>query len=237
MGPMDPFAPIQGISLERYADLCAAMKDTGGDAGKCAAIAQQHGVNPVDWTAAQQGWNARMADPALAGRVALAYMPLYQAALAKTGPAATATYREYVSMMACMGVFGVEQMYVRCAVDGVRWSQIATYWSNQLVQHQAQYPTYGDDLLAEKARLSAGGAALRLGEDQQGARADAGNLAAAASALVATQFKPGDAVQVSWSDGNKYPGQIVESKGDQALIAFPNGQQQWIETRWVEKQR
>jgi hypothetical protein len=234
---MDPFAPIQGISLERYADLCVAMKDTGGDADQCAAIAQQHGVSPADWVAAQQGWNARMADPALAGRVALAYMPIYQAALAKSGPAATATYREYVSMMACLGVFGIEQMYARCAVDGVRWSQIATYWSNQLVQHQAQYPGYGDDLLAEKERLSAGGAPLRLGEDQQGARADAGDLAAAASAIVATQFKPGDAVLVSWSDGNKYPGQVVESQGDRALIGFQGSEPQWIETRWIEKAR
>jgi hypothetical protein len=34
------------------------------------------------WEAAMSGWNAPMQDPATAGQVALAYMPLYQSALA-----------------------------------------------------------------------------------------------------------------------------------------------------------
>src|SRR5689334_12477715 len=180
---MDPFAPINGISLERYAELCVAMKDAGMDTQKHAAIAMQHGVQPADWTAAQSGWNARMADPALMGKVALAYMPIYQAALAKSGPAATATYREYVSMLSALGVFGAEGMYARCGISGVDWSQISTYWVSELVKNQAQYPRFADDAKEEKARLAAGGQPLRRGQDTQGARPDAGNLAAKAQGL------------------------------------------------------
>jgi hypothetical protein len=39
---MDPMEPIEGISLEAYAELCALMKDTGTDTEQQAAIAGQH---------------------------------------------------------------------------------------------------------------------------------------------------------------------------------------------------
>lgn len=35
--------PIEGISLEAYAELCALMKDTGTDTDQQAAIAAQRG--------------------------------------------------------------------------------------------------------------------------------------------------------------------------------------------------
>lgn len=232
---MDPFSPIAGISLEQYADLCVAMKDTNGDAAACDRIAQQRGVAPEAWRAAQQGWNGRMADPSLMGRVALAYMPIYQAALAKSGPAATCTYREYVSMLAAIGVFGPEGMYARCGISGVEWSQISTYWTSELVNNQAKYPKAGDELAAEKARLQAGGAPLRRGDDAGGDKPQGADLAQLAQGLVATQFKAGDDCRVSWSDGNKYPGQVREVRDGHVHVAFPNGDARWIEQKWVEK--
>src|ERR1041384_6275875 len=65
MGSLDPIA---GISLERYAELCAKMKDCGGDLEVCARIAAENGVARADWEAAMNGWNARMQDPATAGK-------------------------------------------------------------------------------------------------------------------------------------------------------------------------
>ncbi len=71
------------ISLEKYADLCAAMADTGGDESKEFAIAQAQGVGPAEWKEAKTGYTAKMSDPNDMGRTAMAFMPLYQAAQAR----------------------------------------------------------------------------------------------------------------------------------------------------------
>jgi hypothetical protein len=79
---MEPcFEPIRGISLERYADLGAAVADVLDDEAKVAEILAAEAVPAADWEAAKTGWTARMQDMARMGRVATAYMPLYQAAL------------------------------------------------------------------------------------------------------------------------------------------------------------
>lgn len=84
---MDPWAPINGISLERYAELAA---DVDGilDPAVQAAIVGGKGVNPFDWEAAKQGWTARMHDMSLQGQVAARFTPMYQAAVAQKNAAA-----------------------------------------------------------------------------------------------------------------------------------------------------
>ena len=79
---MDPWAPINGISLERYADLGAAIEGVT-DPEKQAEIVQQQGIARPDWEAAKAGWTARMVDPALMGQVAQRYGAMYQGALAR----------------------------------------------------------------------------------------------------------------------------------------------------------
>jgi hypothetical protein len=69
------------ISLEQYASLCVAMSDTGGDESKEFAIAEAAGVSADEWKASKTGYTAKMSDPADMGKTALAFMPLYQAAL------------------------------------------------------------------------------------------------------------------------------------------------------------
>lgn len=71
------------IPLEKYADLCALMGNTGGDEAKENAIADANGVSPADWKAAKTGYTAKMSDPSDMGKTAMAFMPLYQAAQAK----------------------------------------------------------------------------------------------------------------------------------------------------------
>ncbi|HOX46029.1 MAG TPA: hypothetical protein PK668_20670 [Myxococcota bacterium] len=71
------------ITIEKYADLCAAMAQTGGDVAKENAIASAAGVSPADWDAAKKHYTAKMSDPADMGKTALAFMPLYQAAQAR----------------------------------------------------------------------------------------------------------------------------------------------------------
>jgi hypothetical protein len=151
---VDPLEPIAGISLEAYADLCALMKDTGTDLDTQAAIAAQHGHTREAWEAAKDGWTARMSDPATAGAVATTFMPLYQAALARTGPAKTATFEEYARMSAMVQA-GVpfETMYAEFGITGAEWSQISTEWVQRLTTDQALAARFGEAVAAERAKL------------------------------------------------------------------------------------
>lgn len=71
------------ISIEMYAELCAAMSDTGGDEAKELEIALSKGVSEAEWKESKSGYTAKMMDAADMGKTAMAFMPLYQAALDK----------------------------------------------------------------------------------------------------------------------------------------------------------
>jgi hypothetical protein len=71
------------ISLEQYADLCVAMAHTAGNELKEFAIAASQGVSEAEWKESKAGYTAKMSDPADMGKTAIAFMPLYQAALNK----------------------------------------------------------------------------------------------------------------------------------------------------------
>jgi hypothetical protein len=74
---------INGITLEKYADLVVMMSDCGEDDEACYNIAEAEGFSRADWDAAKSGWSGKMADPTDMGKTAMAFMPLYQSALAK----------------------------------------------------------------------------------------------------------------------------------------------------------
>ncbi len=130
--------PINGISLERYAQLSAKMKDTGGDMEKCFQISEAEGVARADFEAAMKGWTARMSDPATAGQVAMAYMPLYQAALADmrggAEPLDLETYAKVVAEYSFEKDESGQQIPVptvlaRYNLDPVKWNEITSYWT------------------------------------------------------------------------------------------------------------
>ena len=160
MGALDPIA---GISLERFAELCVKMKDCGGDLDVCARIAAENGVDRATWEAAMNGWNARMHDPATAGQVALAYMPIYQAALAKYGgPVATASYEDYIEMSALINTdmqgtvrrpTDFDSMYARFGIDVQKWSQISTHWVDRLTKDPQLGSDYGQKVRARVKEL------------------------------------------------------------------------------------
>jgi len=106
------------------------------------------------WEAAKNWWTERMSDPATAGTVATAFMLLYQAALARLGPAKTATFEEYVRMSAMvqMGV-PFETMYAEFGITGADWSQISTAWVDALTHDPALGSRFGDAVAAERAKV------------------------------------------------------------------------------------
>ena len=96
--------PIAGVTLEKYAELCALMGATGGEVAQENVLAAEHGVSAESWAQAKEGFTARMSDPADMGKTALAFMPLYQAAQeAMRGggePASLETYTKVHAEMA-----------------------------------------------------------------------------------------------------------------------------------------
>lgn len=46
-------------------------------------------------------------------------------------------------------------------------------------------------------------------------------------------YAPGSRVQVTWSNGQRYPGTVQQVGGSQCLVMFPDGQQHWVEMQYV----
>ena len=104
---MDPYAPINGISLERYAELGAELDGITEPAAQQQKVGTL-GVAAADWEAAKQGWTARMQDMSLMGQVATRYMQLYNAALASKKGVASMSFEDWCAVSACIQVFGYE---------------------------------------------------------------------------------------------------------------------------------
>jgi hypothetical protein len=157
------FQPINGISLERYADLGAAIADDMNDAAKVATILETEGVALADWEAAKKGWTARMQDMSLMGRVATAYMPLYQAALAKRkGGRASASYEDFVAVSAAIKVLGYEVALRACEVKSSDWTEVAGHWAGVMGHQMMQYAGHHDLVSREEARIRGGGTPRKI---------------------------------------------------------------------------
>ena len=48
-------------------------------------------------------------------------------------------------------------------------------------------------------------------------------------------FAPGALVLVYWADGNRYPGTVLQIAQHHVFVAFPNGMQQWVDARYVQR--
>ena len=46
-------------------------------------------------------------------------------------------------------------------------------------------------------------------------------------------YPPGSRVNVTWSNGQRYPGTVQQVSGTQCLVVFPDGQQHWVEMQYV----
>lgn len=154
---MDPFAPINGISLERYADLGAALDGKDKDPKATAEVLQAEGVSKADWEAAKAGWTARMQDMSLMGRVATAFMPFYQAALAKRkGGAARLSYEDFVHVSALIKIYSYEGGMHASGLSGSDWTQAAGYWTSTMAANMMQYAGHSNNVFQEEARIRGG---------------------------------------------------------------------------------
>jgi hypothetical protein len=154
---MDPYAPINGISLEQYAELSADITDFVNDPEQVVRIVESKGVQRADWEAAAAGWTARMQDMALMGQVAMKYMPLYQAALARKKGTISCSFEDYVAMSGAAAALGVERMWATYGLDQGTWTQIAGHWNQTIPTDLARYGTYGSLVEQESLRIKQGG--------------------------------------------------------------------------------
>jgi hypothetical protein len=149
--------PIQGISLERFAELGAEVADSVNDQEACARIVEANGVARGDWDVAYKGWIARMQDPALMGRVAMAYMPLYQAALAKKKGTVDVSFDDFVALSGARAALGAPRFAAQYGLDDTTWTQIAGSWTAK-IPTDARYQMYGLQVEQEANRIRQGGA-------------------------------------------------------------------------------
>ena len=129
------------ISIEKYADLCAMMADTAGDAAKENAIAEANGVSPAEWAESKAGFTAKMSDPTDMGKTAMAFMPLYQAAQAKArGGKEPCTLEFYTKVHAEMAFSkdatgNQKNFHLVLAENGTHnqaWIECEGYWTPQV---------------------------------------------------------------------------------------------------------
>ncbi len=188
-GAMDPYAPIQGITLERYAELSALVSDVYQDVERSAALVAAQGVARPDWEAAKAGWTARMQDPSLMGQVATRYMELYNAALARKNPvAAMPSWEDYVAISGCAKAWGLPRALAHYQIDMNRWTQIAMHWNGQMAANMPRYAGWGPMVEQEGARIAAGGPPRPLGASASAAAP--GAAAAAPGAAAPAQPNP-----------------------------------------------
>lgn len=46
-------------------------------------------------------------------------------------------------------------------------------------------------------------------------------------------YAPGARVNVTWSNGQRYPATVSQISGTQCLVIFPDGQQHWVEMQYL----
>ena len=75
VSPTDPsFAPIEGITIEKYAELSAGLAKRGLGIADATQYVESMGVVPGTWETVMQGWNQRMGtNPAVMHRYGALY--------------------------------------------------------------------------------------------------------------------------------------------------------------------
>ena len=61
--PSDPdFAPVDGVDVDEYAQICRSVVDAGGQQDEAAFNRKiaEHGIDPEKWKAIAEAWNERV---------------------------------------------------------------------------------------------------------------------------------------------------------------------------------
>ena len=124
--------------------------------------------------------------------------------------------------------YGIEGMLAHYGISMTDWTQVAGHWTNQIAQNPMQYGGYGMLVEQEGTRIREGGPPkpASISRGVSGPRP-------AAPPPPAGGVGVGTHVLVLWSDGQRYPGAVVQSAQGQHLVAFPDGRQIWVPAQYV----
>lgn len=159
----DLMAPVQGVTLQKYAELAVKMRGVAGDRDACARIAEREGVSRAAWEKALVEWNVRLGSDVATGAITMTYYKHYKDALARFGaPVASATFDAYVEMSAMIRSevdgSGARPTDVAsmCAVFGIteqKWVEISRYWTTKLMHEPQLFATYSERVRARVKEL------------------------------------------------------------------------------------
>jgi hypothetical protein len=197
---MDPYAPIGGISLERYAELGAEL-DGITDPGEQTKKVVSLGVDAGAWDAAQKGWLARMQDMSLMGQVATRYMQLYNAALAAKKGTASVGFEDWCAMSAAIQVFGNEAAMNHYKISQGDWTTISAHWTTELSRDPMNLGMRRNQLQEQEAARLRGGGQPKPVEIQRtaaGAAPAGGGAAFDPNAAAAMQMQAAAANAQGW---------------------------------------
>ncbi len=214
---MDPYAPINGISIERYADLCAEIDGITDSAAQTAKVGTL-GVAPADWEAAKTGWLARMQDMSLMGQVAMRYMPLYNAALAAKKGVTSLSFDDYIAVSAAIQVFGVEGAFASYKLSQSDWTTISAHWMTEMSKdpmNLGMRRNQGQE--AEAQRLRAGGQPkpIQISRSAPGAAVAGGPGAFDPNVQQANMIQGSQAHQAQWM---AHSAQVMNQPGVQSAV-------------------
>jgi hypothetical protein len=214
---VDPYAPINGISIERYADLGAEL-DGITDPGAQARKVGELGVQAADWEAAKQGWTARMQDMSLMGQVATRYMQLYNQALAAKKGVASTSFEDWVAVSAAIQVYGVEGALAHYRISQGDWTTISAHWTTELSRDPMNLAVRRNQLQEQEAgRLRGGGAPkpVQVNRQAAGAAPAGGGAAFDPNAAQAAMLQGAAANQAQWT---AYSAGVMNQPGVQAAV-------------------
>lgn len=159
----DLLEPVQGVTLQKYAELAVKMRGVVGDREACARIAERDGVARAVWEKALVVWSARLGGDSATGAVTMTYYKHYKEALAKFGaPSASATFDAYVEMSAMVRseTEGARprptDVASMCAVFGItepKWIEISRYWTTKLMHDPQMFAAYSERVRARVKEL------------------------------------------------------------------------------------
>ena len=145
--------PINGVSIEKYAELCARMADTDNDEFPRDRHRRSLWRPADDWLAAKAGWTARMCDPGDLGKTAMAFMPLYRDAQeALRGGGEPCSLEEYSRLYGIVHFSGADASQ-RDAVTAIvereghsypKWIEYNAYWGEVVGEEEEFALRYGE---------------------------------------------------------------------------------------------
>jgi hypothetical protein len=150
----DPdFAPIEGIGLEKYAELAVAMQ--GMDEPGMKAYAEANGVKAGTWGSVRDGWNQRFETKV---PVMMRWGQLYRQKLAASGvERPDITFEQYATITAKRDTgTTLDEIYEEYGLTVSTWALVSDHWVGQLAADPQLTTRFEDLVKAERARIQGG---------------------------------------------------------------------------------